>query len=67
MTEAPTKPVDPGPCASEAERSKYAQDNAKWLAEHPEHEQASVEPHLPGAAGVTAPLAATPAEPSHDD
>lgn len=39
MTEKPEKPVDPGPAATEAERSKYAQDNAAWsawIAEHPE-------------------------------
>lgn len=35
------KPTPPGPCRTEAEQSKYAQDMAKWsdwVAEHPEED-----------------------------
>lgn len=65
MMETPIKPVDPGPCSTEAERSQFAQDNAKWsawIAEHPE--QASTASPLPEAVGVTVPPQ-PPAGPSH--
>jgi hypothetical protein len=55
------KPVDPGPTSSEAERSKYAQDMADWVREHPEETQA-----VDSIRSAPQPSASTP-QPKYDE
>ncbi len=69
MTDKPEKPVEPGPCRSEAEQHRYAQANAEWsawIAEHPEDDGANdvdTAAGMPAEEAEEAPAPAAPVAP----